>query len=64
MNGKRSSGKRTQTVNIRHFMIMDQAEKGNVTAVHCLNNLMVADCMTKGPQGLKFRKFQQVIMGF
>ena len=63
-NRKRSSGKRTHAVNIRFFMITDQVEKGNVTTVHCPTDLMVADCVTKGLQGLKFGKFQKVIMGF
>ena len=56
-NGKRSSGKRTQAVNMHHFMITDQIEKGNVKIMHCPTDDMVGDFMTKGAQGLKFGKF-------
>ena len=63
-NGKRSSGKRTWAVNTQHFMITDQIQKGNVNIVCCPTDDMVGDFMTKGVQGLKFRKFQKIIMGF
>ena len=63
-NRKRSSGKCTHAVNVRCFMITDQIEKGSSEVVCCPTDDMVGDYMTKGLQGLKFGKFQTVIMGF
>ena len=63
-NGQRSSGKRTRAINICHFMTTDQMEKGNVKTMHCPMDDMAGNFMTKGPQGLKFRKFRKTIMGF
>jgi hypothetical protein len=34
-NGKRSSGKQTQALNIRYFFITNQVEKGNAQIEHC-----------------------------
>jgi hypothetical protein len=42
-NGKKSSGKRTRTLNICYFFITDQVEKGNVQIEHCGTNNMVGD---------------------
>jgi hypothetical protein len=53
-NGKKSSGKRTQALNIRYFFLMDQVEKGNVTMVFCPTNDMVGDFHIKPLQGKKF----------
>ncbi len=59
-NGKKSSWKRTQALNIRYFFLTDQVEKGNVTIVYCP---MVGDFHTKPLQGEKFQKFQNTILG-
>ena len=62
-NGKKSSSKRTRHLNMRYFMVTDQAEKGNVVIKHCPTDEMIGDFMTKGPQGIKFAKFRKAIMG-
>ena len=49
---------------IGFFMVMDQVEKRNLKIECCPMDLMVADCMTKGLQGLKFGKFRKIIVGF
>ena len=56
-NRKCSLSKRMHTVNIRFFMITDQVEKGNIKIVYCLTDDIIGDYMTKGLQGVKFRKF-------
>jgi hypothetical protein len=56
-NGKKSSGKRTQALNVRYFFLMDQVEKGNVTIVCFPTDDMIEDFHTKPLQGEKFRKF-------
>ena len=62
-NGKRSSGKRTRALNIRYFYITEQIERGNVEIRYCPTDDMIGDYMSKGLQGLKFRKFRKLIMG-
>jgi hypothetical protein len=62
-NGKKSSGKRTQALNIRYFFLTDQVEKGNVTIVYCPTDDMIGDFHTKPLQGEKFRKFRNAILG-
>jgi hypothetical protein len=44
-NGKKSSGKRSQALNIRYFFLTDQVEKGNVTIVYCPTDDMAGDFM-------------------
>ena len=55
---------RTRAVNIRHFHIKDQIERGNVSIEHCHTDNMRSDCMSEGLQGIKFGKFGHRIMGF
>ena len=62
-NGKKSSGKRTRALNIRHFMVTDCAERGAVQIVCCPTDKMLADRMTKGLQGVKFSQFRRRTMG-
>ena len=62
-NGKKSSGKRTRTLNIRYFLITDQCKKGNLKITYCPTDEMVADFMTKGLTGEKFAKFRREVMG-
>ena len=63
-NGKRSSGKRTRAINIRYFTITDLVERGKLTIEYCPTDEMIADYMSKGLQGIKFKKFREQIMGF
>ena len=63
INGKKSSGKRTRALNIRHFFLTDQVEKGNLSIKYCRTDDMVGDFHTKPLQGKKFRKFRNEILG-
>jgi hypothetical protein len=62
-NGKKSSGKRTQALNIRYFFLKDQVKKGNATIVYCPTHDVVGDFHTKPLQSKKFCKFQKAILG-
>ena len=62
-NGKKSSSKRTRALNIRHFYLTDQIEKGHVTVVYCPTGEMIADFMSKQLPGKLFEKFHKEIMG-
>ena len=62
-NGKRSSRKQTQALNMRYFFLMDQVEKGNLQIKYCPTNEMAGDYMSKPLQGSKFCKFCDMIMG-
>jgi hypothetical protein len=62
-NGKRSSGKRTQALNIRYFFITNQVEKGNAQIEHCGTDDMAGDFFTKPLQGKKFLQFRNNILG-
>ena len=56
-NGKASSDKQTQAINIQPFHIADQIKRGNVMIQCCHTDKMTSDFMSKGLQGFKFRKF-------
>ena len=62
-NGKKSSQKRTQALNIGHFSIMDQCQKGNPKIACCPADKMVTDFMTEGLSREKFAKFWQEVTG-
>ena len=56
-------GKRNRALNIKHFFITDQVEKGDA-AVECCNvDDVVSDFHTKPVQGCKCKKFGDAIMG-
>ena len=56
-NGKKSSGKQTQAVNIWYFFLTDQYKKGNFIVKYCPTDEMLGDYMTKVNQGKKFHQF-------
>jgi len=62
-NRKRSSGKQTQELNIQYFYVTNQIEQGTIEIQYCPMDKMVGNYMTKGLQGVKFKKFQKLIMG-
>ena len=62
-SGESSSGERTRALNIKRFVITDQAKRGNAKIEHCPTDDMLADHMTKGLQGVKFSTFRRGIMG-
>ena len=59
-----SSGKQTHAIDVCCFCVMDQIKWGNVSIQHCNTDKMMSDCMSKGPQGIKFHMFCHQIMGF
>ena len=63
VNGRKSAGKRSRTINIRYFWMTDQIKKGNVQVVYCPTDLMRGDFYTKPLKGKKFRNFRKQILG-
>ena len=61
-NGKASSGKRTQHMDIRFFYIKDKVWSGDVRLKHCPTEHMVGDFFTKPLQGKQFHTFSKQIM--
>ena len=62
-NGKASSGKRTQHMNIRFFNITNRVEKKEDKIMWVPREDMVADYLTKALQGAEFCRFRDLIMG-
>jgi hypothetical protein len=62
-NGKDSSSKRTNHINIRYFFITDRVKKEEVSVVWCPTGDMIGDFVTKPFQGALFRKFRDQLMG-
>jgi hypothetical protein len=56
-NGKASSSKRMNHINIRYFFITDRVSKEEVLVLWCHRGDMIGDCVTKPLQGDLFRKF-------
>ena len=50
-------------VNVKHFFIADQVEKGNAAVECCNTNDVIGDFHTKPSQGHKHKKFGDAIMG-
>ena len=62
-NGKASSIKRTNHVNIRYFFITNRVKNGELSVVWFTTWDMIGSYMTKPLQGAMFRKFRDQIMG-
>jgi hypothetical protein len=62
-NGKASSGKHTQHINIQYFFISDRVNRKEVEIEWCPTKEMVAEFMTKLFQGGHFRRLCDLIMG-
>jgi hypothetical protein len=62
-NGKASSGKHTQHINIQYFFITDRVNMKEVEIEWCTTNKSVADFMTKPLWGSHFRRLCNLIMG-
>jgi hypothetical protein len=62
-NGKKSSSKRTQALNIQYFFLTDQVENGNVIIEHRSTDEMIGDVHTKPLQGKSFCMFCDTILG-
>ena len=62
-NGKASSGKRTEHINMHFFFVTDRIAKRDVSVQWCPTGDMTGDFFTKPTQGALFRKFRDQIMG-
>jgi hypothetical protein len=61
-NGRQSSSKRMQHINIQYFFIANCIEKGDVKVEYCPTEDMVADIFTKSLQGSAFHKFRNAVL--
>ena len=62
-NGKRSSTKRTQHINIRYFYITDKIKSGDIVVVYHPTGKLVGDFLTKPLNGSLFKNHRNAIMG-
>ena len=61
--GRLSLGKRSRAINVRYFAIKDSLDRGDIEIQHCPTEEMVGDFQTKPLQGMKFKKFRNLILG-
>jgi hypothetical protein len=61
-NGRGSSSKRTQHINICYFFVADHIAAGEVKVEYCPTGDMLADFFTKPLQGSSFQNFQEQIL--
>jgi hypothetical protein len=57
-NGRFLSGKRTKHIKAKFFFIKDRIEGGEIKVMHCPNEEMWAEVLTKPLQGKAFREMQ------
>jgi hypothetical protein len=62
-NGRASSSKRRNNINVRYFFIKDRIASGELTVKHYPATEMLADHFTKPLQGTMFRAFREEIQG-
>jgi len=62
-NGKMSSSKRTQHLEIRFFFVTDNVANKKLRIDYCPTDNMIADFFTKPLNGSKFRRFRAFILG-
>jgi hypothetical protein len=62
-NGKQSSTKRTQHINIRYFYVASKIKSGRKRVIYHPTKQMVSDYLTKPLQGSLFRTHRNSIMG-
>jgi Reverse transcriptase (RNA-dependent DNA polymerase) len=63
-NGRASSSQRTRHIDIRYFFFKDRITSENIQVIYCPTDEMLADFFTKPLQGVLFRKFRDVILGY
>ena len=63
-NGRRSATGNSRHVDIRYFLVKDQANKGKTEVRYCPTHAMLADYFTKPLQGSLFKKLRNFIMGW
>jgi hypothetical protein len=60
-NGRSSSGRRTQHIDIHYYFVTDRIKRGDLRVEYCNTDDMIGD-FTKPVQGSKFRKFQTIVL--
>ena len=63
VNGKKSSTKQTQHINIRYFYVINKVKSGSVVVVYHPTKEMVSDYLTKPLNGTPFKSHRNMIMG-
>ena len=61
-NGRASSGKQTQHINIRYFFVTDDIQANEMKVEYCTTEIMIADFYTKPLQGKLFRLFRNLVL--
>ena len=61
--GMDSAGKRMRHLDVRYFFIKDCVDLGEVAIEYCNTKNMIADFLTKPPQGGPFLAFREAILG-
>ena len=61
-NGRASSSRKTNHINIRYFFIKDRIDTGEVAIKNCPTKVMWADVLMKPLQGAYFRKMRSKLM--
>jgi hypothetical protein len=64
VNGRSSTGKQSRHIHIRYFFMKDRVKQENISVTHCPTESMLADFLTKPLQGLLFRMFRDVLLGY
>ncbi len=62
-NRRASSSKRTRHIEIRYYYVANRVAKGDLRAVWCPTDKMIADFLTKPLQDKAFVKFRDSLMG-
>ena len=61
-NGRRSSSKQTQHIEVQYYFITDHIDRDRVQVSYCPTGDMLADYFSKPLQGSLFRKFRNLIL--
>ena len=61
-NGRRSSSKQTQHIEVRYYFITDHIARDRLRVSYCPTGDMLADYFSKPLQGSLFRKFRNLIL--
>ena len=61
-NGRASSDKRTQHINIRYFFVTDRIQANEMKVEYCPMEMMIVDFYTKPLQSKLFRLFRNLIL--
>ena len=62
INNGRSNSERTRHIDIRYFFLHDRMKEQEITIIHKSTDDMLADMLTKPPQGEQFRAFRSQLL--